>query len=65
MAAQWQAMEQEAPEYAEYFQNYKELLNDFKAKKKIDFVAFFPSMLLLDAIVETPTIGMVNYRNIW
>ena len=64
MASQLQAMEQDAPEYAEYFQNYKDLLNDFKEKKKIDFVAFFPSMLLLDAIVETPTIGMVNYRNI-
>lgn len=64
MASQLQAMEQEDPEFAKYFQNYQKLLKDFKEKKTIDFVAFFPSMLLLDAIVETPTIGMVNYRNI-
>ena len=64
MASKLRVMEQEVPVFAKYFQHYQELLKDFKEKKTIDFVAFFPSMLLLDAIVETPTIGMVNYRNI-
>ena len=57
-------MEQKYPEYIGYFAKYQQLLQDLKKTKTLDFLAFFPAMLLIDAIVETQKIGMVNYREL-
>lgn len=59
---QLQLLKQKYPKYIDYIANYQQLLSDFNENKAVDFVAFFPAMVLLDAIVETPKIGMVNYR---
>ena len=54
-------MKQNNTKHYAYFNNYQQLLDEFKTEKMLDFVAFFPAMVLLDAIVETRKIGMVNY----
>lgn len=58
-------MEQKYPEYIGYFAKYQQLLQELKKTQTLDFLAFFPAMLLTDAIVETIKIGMVNYRELW
>lgn len=62
--SQLQIMEQKYPKYIGYFAKYQQLLQELKKTQTLDFVAFFPAMLLIDAIVETIKIGMVNYREL-
>ena len=62
--SQLQIMEQKYPEYVGYFTKYQQLLQELKKIHTLGFVAFFPAMLLIDAIVETMKIGMVNYREL-
>lgn len=53
---------QEKPEVYSQLIRYEEMLNSIKAANSFDFMSFFPTMLALDAIVETVNIGMVNYE---
>ena len=50
------------PEVYSQLIRYEEMLNSIKAANSFDFMSFFPTMLALDAIVETVNIGMVNYE---
>lgn len=47
--------------YYELLKPYRQLLRQFRETHVLDFPAFFPQMLRLDAIVETRNIGMVNF----
>ena len=59
--SQLSIIKQNNTKHHSYLNNYQQLLDEFKTEKMLDFVAFFPAMVLLDAIVETRKIGMVNY----
>lgn len=53
---------QEKPDVYSHLIHYEEMLDSIKKAKKFDFMSFFPTMLALDAVVETVNIGMVNYE---
>ncbi len=53
---------QENPDVYSHLIHYEERLNSIKEAKSFDFMAFFPTMIALDAVAETVNIGMVNYE---
>ena len=52
----------EHPDEYNFMRHYASFIDDLKNNYFVDFRAFFPVALLLDAIVETMNIGMVNYE---
>lgn len=51
-----------SPENFEWFEQYKDILNQIKEEKEFDFMQFFPLMLKMDVIAKLPEMGMVNYE---
>lgn len=50
------------PEVYTHLALYENILNSMYNSSEVDFMSVFPTMLAIDAIVETVNIGMVNYE---
>ncbi len=55
-------VQKKAPEIYSNITKYEDMLDSMSASTVIDFMSIFPTMLAIDAIVETVNIGMVNYE---
>lgn len=55
-------VQEKAPEIYSHITNYENMLDSMLNSTEVDFRSIFPTMLTIDAIVETVNIGMVNYE---
>lgn len=55
-------VQEKAPEIYSHITNYENMLDSMLNLSEVDFKLIFPTMLTIDAIVETVNIGMVNYE---
>ena len=55
-------VQEKAPEIYSHITNYENMLDSMLNSTEVDFRSIFPTMLAIDAIVETVNIGMVNYE---
>lgn len=54
-------VQEKAPEIYSHITNYENMLDSMLNSTEVDFRSIFPTMLAIDAIVETVNIGMVNF----